>query len=66
MHPATMQVLTAKLLVEMGEYMYLFDNLQVIVNGFRHAGILAALDNSCGSDQEDEGDGDGVEEVSLR
>ena len=50
---AAMKVLTAKWLVEMGEY--LSENPQIVVNGFRHAGISAALDldDSYESDQEE-------------
>ena len=60
MSSAAMKVLTAKWLVEMGEY--LSENPQVVVSGFRHAGISAAIDNSCESEQEEEEDDDEVEE----
>ena len=48
-----MKVMTAKWLVEMGEYSS--ENPQIVVSGFRHAGISAALDNSCESEQEEVG-----------
>ena len=49
---AAMKVMTAKWLVEMGEYSS--ENPQIVVSGFRHAGISAALDNSCESEQGEE------------
>ena len=59
---AAMKVLTAKWLVEMGEY--LSENPQIVVNGFRHAGISAALDldDSYESDQEE---GEEVQEADV-
>ena len=59
---AAMNVLTAKWLVEMGEY--LSENPQIVVNEFRHAGISAALDldNSYESDQEG---GEEVQEAEV-
>ena len=44
-----MKLLPSKWLVEMAEY--LLDNPQFVVNGFRRAGILAALD--CNDEDED-------------
>ena len=59
---AAMKVLTAKWLVEMGEL--LSKNPQIVVNGFRHAGISAALDldDSYESDQEE---GEEVQEADV-
>ena len=61
---AAMKVLTAKWLVEMGEY--LSENPQIVVNGFRHAGISAALDldDSYESDQEDGEEGQEADVLS--
>ena len=37
---------------------YISENPQIVVSGFRHAGISAALDDCCESDQEDEKEAD--------
>ena len=67
MTSAGMKVLTAKWLVEMGEY--LLENPQVVVSGFRHAGISAAIDKSFESESEEEEEGDddeiGEEEADV-
>lgn len=63
MSSAAMKVLTSKWLVEMGEY--LSENPQVVVSGFRHAGISVAVDNSCESEQDEEGDDEVEEEADV-
>ena len=59
---AAMKVLTAKWLVEMGEY--LSENPQIVVNGFRHAGISAALDLD-DSNESDQEEGEEVQEADV-
>ena len=62
---AELKVLGAKWLVEMAEY--ISDNPQFIVNGFRHAGICAALDGyreDDASEREDTEDEDILSEAS--
>ena len=55
MRSAAMKVLTAKWLVEMWEY--ISENPQIVVNGFKHAGILSAL-NGCGQSDSDASEGE--------
>ncbi len=61
MRSAAMKVLTAKWLVEMGEY--LSENPQIVFNGFRDTGILAALDLDDSSDSESDQEEGEVDEV---
>ena len=60
---AAVKELSAKWLAEMGEY--LSDNPQFVVNGFRKAGILKALDGSTEAEDSEEEDSEEDNEEDL-